>query len=248
VSRVAVITGVLGGIGRACAAKFRADGWDVAGIDRAGGQGDVALDHFAQLDVGKSGAGPELDRFFAEIGWIDALVNNAAILIPKALVDTTDDDWAETIASNLTGPFVATRAATPYLRKSRGSIVNVSSVHAVATSGGIAAYAATKGALLALTRAAALELGAHGVRVNAVLPGAVDTPMLRASSETRIGAVAGAPDPLEDIAARTPLGRIGRPEEIASAIVFLADGERSSFVTGQTLIVDGGVTVRLASE
>ena len=112
----------------------------------------------------------------------------------------------------------------------------------------IAAYAASKGALLALTRALAIELAPDSIRVNAVLPGAVDTPMLR-SGLTR-GHLQGAnvQELMQDLGRRTVMGRVGRPEEIAQAILFLADGDRSSFMTGQTLVVDGGATARLSTE
>jgi NAD(P)-dependent dehydrogenase (short-subunit alcohol dehydrogenase family) len=134
------------------------------------------------------------------------------------------------------------------LKAIEGAIVNVASVHAVATSADIASYAASKGALLALTRAMAIEFAGDNVRVNTILPGAVDTPMLDAGLSR--GHVSG--ETLEerkaDLARKTVIGRVGDPIEIAKAIYFLADNEQSSFMTGQPLIVDGGATIRLSTE
>ena len=246
-NRVAVVTGVAGGIGRACAVAFVEAGWDVVGIGR-GERPEGAVGSYERIDLGLRTATERFRELFARLGRLDALVNNAALQIAKQLTATTDEDWAAVLATNAAAPFVAIREATPYLVASRGSIVNVASVHAVATSVGLAAYASSKGALMALTRSVAMELGPQGVRVNAVLPGAVDTKMLRGDMVDRGTSREGVTDPLADIAARTPLGRIGRPEEIASVVLFLADNDRSSFVTGQGWIVDGGVTARLASE
>jgi NAD(P)-dependent dehydrogenase (short-subunit alcohol dehydrogenase family) len=149
---------------------------------------------------------------------------------------------------NVRSVYLSVRQAYPLLKKSAGAIVNVSSVHAVATSVGIAAYAASKGALLALTRAMALEFGPEGVRANAILPGAVDTPMLHAglargqsSGDTTAQLVRG-------LGKKHVMGRVGKPAEIGQTILFLADSDRSSFMTGQALIVDGGATARLSTE
>jgi NAD(P)-dependent dehydrogenase (short-subunit alcohol dehydrogenase family) len=127
-------------------------------------------------------------------------------------------------------------------------VVNVSSVHAVQTSANIAAYAASKGAMLALTRAMAIEFAKDNIRVNAILPGAVDTPMLRAGLNRGHLGGAGELDRLENLARKTVNGRVGQPEEIARAIYFLADESQSSFITGQALIADGGATARLSTE
>lgn len=244
--RRVLITGACGGVGRATAALFRDEGWSTIGVDRLDPSDGLEVDDFVKLDIG----GEDVSRAIAEIAAredrLDALVNNAAMQIEKRLVDTDPGEWDEVLAANLRGPFLATRGAWEALRQARGAVVNVSSVHAVATSAGIAAYAASKGGLVAFTRAAALEL-APEVRVNAVLPGAVDTPMLRAgvgrwAPPDRVDAA------LEDLARRTPLGRIANPTEIAHVILFLADGDRSSFITGQTIVADGGVTARLSSE
>ncbi|HUQ42895.1 MAG TPA: SDR family oxidoreductase [Candidatus Limnocylindria bacterium] len=247
-TRVAVVTGAAGGIGGACVAAFMEAGWDVAGIGRGSRPDGLPGRWYGQIDLGVRAATGRLRDFFAEIGQIDALVNNAALELAKPLVDTTDEDWAAVQATNAAAPFVAIREAEPYLRASRGSVVNVSSVHAAATSTGVAAYAASKGALVALTRAAAVELGPSGIRVNVVLPGAIDTPMLRNAAAERLGPGSGSADPLADLAARTPLRRIGRPEEIAKLVVFLADAEQSGFITGAAIVADGGVLARLASE
>jgi len=153
------------------------------------------------------------------------------------------------MASNLRSVFLGAKLAYPLLKAAGGgAIVNVSSVHAVATSANIAAYAASKGGLLALTRAMAIEFAPDNIRVNAILPGAVDTPMLRAGLNR--GHVGGATiyDRLENLARKTVNGRVGKPEEIAHAIYFLADDTQSSFMTGQALIVDGGATARLSTE
>jgi NAD(P)-dependent dehydrogenase (short-subunit alcohol dehydrogenase family) len=247
-SRVAVVTGAAGGIGQACVAAFMQAGWDVAGIDRVDRPEGLAGRWYERIDLSVRSTSERLRTFFSAVGRIDALVNNAALELAKPLAETSDEEWAAVHATNAAAPFVAIREAVPYLRASKGSVVNVASVHALATSAGVGAYAASKGALVALTRSAALELGPAGVRVNAVLPGAIDTPMLRRAAAERLGPAGGSADPLTDLAARTPLGRIGRPDEIASVIVFLADAERSSFITGQTLVADGGVLARLSSE
>jgi NAD(P)-dependent dehydrogenase (short-subunit alcohol dehydrogenase family) len=134
------------------------------------------------------------------------------------------------------------------LLKSRGSIVNVSSVHAIATSEGIAAYAASKGAIVALTRALALEFGRNKVRVNAVLPGAVDTPMLRAGLTRGHLKGKNASQLIRALGSKHVMGQVGAPEEIAEGILFLADPARSSFMTGQSLVIDGGATARLSTE
>jgi len=233
-SRVAVVTGAAGGIGRATCALLASAGWTVIGLDRRA----PARDEWIQVDVGDADA---LVAALTDLQRVDGLVNNAAVQHSKALSETSVEEWDAVSAQNLRAPFVAMKALGSRLAVAHGAVVNVSSVHAVATSASVAAYAASKGGLVALTRAAALEFAEAGVRVNAVLPGAIDTPALRKRFERRR-------DAEECLVARTPLKRIGNPEEVADAIVFLLDGQRSSFVTGQTLVVDGGALARLSTE
>lgn len=247
--RVVLITGVAGGIGSATAGIFDEAGWHVVGVDRRQVDNLPGVAHFIQADISDPEA---LERIFDEItaneGRLVALVNNAAIQICKPLIETTPDEWDAVMASNLRSVYLAVRLAYPLMRSHGGAIVNVSSVHAIATSANIAAYAASKGALLALTRALAIELAPDQIRVNAVLPGAVDTKMLHAGLKR--GHVEG--DSIEDLirglGSKHVLGRVGRPEEIGRAILFLADNDQSSFMTGQALIVDGGATARLSTE
>lgn len=247
--RVALITGAAGGIGQAAVSAFLEAGWDVAAVDRRqfGGISDQTRQY--RIDVSRP---DEVRRLFEEVrtdfGRLDALVNNAAVQISKPLLETSAEEWDDVMASNLRSAFLTARLSHSLLRRAGGSIVHVSSVHAVATSIHIAAYAASKGGLVALTRAMAVEFAPDQIRVNAVLPGAVDTPMLREGIQRGAGGSGKAAERLSELAQRTPLGRVGRPQEIAQAILFLADADRSSFITGQVLIVDGGATARLSTE
>jgi glucose 1-dehydrogenase len=247
--RVVLITGVAGGIGGATAQVFADAGWHVVGVDRTELTDLPGIAHSLHADISDPKAQAYIfDQVTAKEGRLDALVNNAAIQICKPLLETTAEEWDLTMSNNLRSVFLGVRLAYPLLRAQGGAIVNVSSVHAVATSQNIAAYAASKGALLALTRAMALEFGPDGVRVNAILPGAVDTKMLRAGLSR--GHLAG--DDTEDLVRglgkKHVMGRVGHPREIGQAILFLADSDQSSFMTGQALIVDGGATARLSTE
>jgi len=248
-SRVALITGVAGGIGSATAQAFADAGWHVVGIARRQADSLPGVHHFIHADVSDIAAS---QRIFEEVtdneGHIDALINNAAIQICKPLIETTPEEWDAVMASNLRSVYLAVRHAYPLMRDHGGAIVNVSSVHAIATSTNIAAYAASKGALLSLTRALAIEMAPDGIRVNAVLPGAVDTHMLRDGLTQGHRQGADIQELMRDLGRRTVIGRVGRPEEIAQAILFLADNDRSSFMTGQALVVDGGATARLSTE
>ena len=179
---------------------------------------------------------------------LDALVNNAAIQFNKSILETTNDEWEQVQATNVQAVFVASRLAYPLLSEASGAIVNVSSVHALATSVNVAAYAASKGSVLALTRAMALEFAEGDVRVNAVLPGAVDTDMLREGLDRGHLSGTSAEAKIEALGLRTALGRVGHPEEIARTILFLADSEQSSYITGTSLVVDGGTLARLSTE
>jgi NAD(P)-dependent dehydrogenase (short-subunit alcohol dehydrogenase family) len=247
--RVALITGAAGGIGRATVAVFHQEGWETIAVDRNPATGFPPGVEFRQADVSDPASVAALfDWLRGRTDRLDALVNNAAVQVVKPLVETTVEDWDAVMASNLRSIFLTAREGYSLLRSARGAIVNVSSVHAVATSVEIAAYAASKGGSLALTRAMALEFAREGVRVNAVLPGAVDTPMLHAGLMR--GHVQGGTleERMADLASRTVMGRIGAPEEIARTILFLADSTQSSFMTGQSIIVDGGATCRLSTE
>ena len=247
--RVVLITGAAGGIGSATVKVFADAGWYVIGVDLR--QVD-ALPGAARL-ISADISDPQAQEYIygqlaSDEGRLDALVNNAAVQVCKPLLETTPEEWDLVMSHNLRSVYLGVRLAYPLLKESQGAIVNVSSVHAVATSRNIAAYAASKGAILALTRAMALEFGPDGVRVNTVLPGAVDTGMLRAGLQR--GHIQG--DNVEELVrglgSKHVMGRVGRPEEIGHAILFLADNQQSSFMTGQALIVDGGATARLSTE
>ena len=249
--RTVLITGAAGGVGRAIVRVFAEEGWCVIGVDRAlFGDPFPESSLFVQADIS---APQDLEGIFSQVRTftdrLDALVNNAAIQITKPLLETSVEEWDAVMNSNLRAVFLGAKLAFPLFQAAgRGAIINVSSVHAIATSANIASYAASKGGMLALTRAMAIEFARENIRVNAILPGAVDTPMLHAGL-TRGNFEGGSlPERLENLADKTVIGRIGKPEEIARAIYFLADESQSSFMTGQALVVDGGATARLSTE
>lgn len=246
-TKTVIVTGSCGGIGLAVNAAFKAGGWTVIGVDRSDPPAELSVDEFVQVDLGVDGGVAEIGRRLAHVDRLDALINNAALQINQPLVETSDADWEMVMNTNVRAAFQMIREFHPALAAVRGAVVNVSSVHAVATSMNVAVYAVSKGALVALTRSAALELAAEGIRCNAVLPGAVMTPMLEAGLSRR-------PHPdgpdgnLHALIARTPLGFVADPAQIAPTILHLADTELSSYTTGQMVVVDGGATIRLGTE
>ena len=249
-SKVVLITGAAGGIGRASVALFSEKTWRVIGVDRAAfGDGFPGNGLFIQSDISLP---EDMQAIFGKVqafaDALDALVNNAAVQVAKPLMETTVEEWEAVMAANLRSVFLGVKLAQPLLKVHGGAIINVSSVHAIQTSANIAAYAASKGGMLALTRAMAIEFAPDNIRVNAVLPGAVDTPMLRAGLGRGHVGHGDMQERLDNLARRTVSGKVGRPEEIAHAIYFLADNEQSSFMTGQAMIVDGGATARLSTE
>lgn len=240
--RTMLITGAAGGIGRATVKLFSDKGWRVIGVDRSSfGEGYPENGIFIQADISEPS---QLEAIYEEVknftDTLDAVVNNAALQIVKPLLETSVEEWDAVMASNLRTVFLGAKLAYPLLKnRGGGAIVNVSSVHAVATSPGVGSYAASKGGLLALTRSMAIEFADDNVRVNAILPGAVNTPMLYEHLDK---------ERLENLARKTVNGRIGEPRELAHAIYFLADEEQSSFMTGQSILVDGGATAKLSTE
>lgn len=228
-----VVTGASSGIGAACVEAFQAEGAEVIGIDiEDSSNGDIHI----QLDLASTDCGKLLLERIGEVE-VDGLVNNAGIGLDVAAVDTSPEQFDRVIAVNLRAPFLLASALQPKLAMTKGFVVNVASVHAVATSRMVAAYAASKGGLVSLTRALAVEW-APDIRVNTVLPGAVETTMLK-------DGLFRTDSSLEELCDRHPVGRIGRPEEIAKAITFLAVNRFSS---GSSLTVDGGATARLSTE
>ncbi len=250
-TRTLLITGAAGGIGRATVNLFAESGWKVIGVDRSEfGEGFPENGIFIQADISEAA---DLEAIFSQAQSfserLDALVNNAAVQIAKPLLETSIEEWDAVMVSNLRAVFLSVKLAFPLFKAAGGgAIVNVSSVHAVATSANIAAYAASKGGMLALTRAMAIEFAPDDIRENAILPGAVDTPMLRAGLARGHLSDGSLPERLENLANKTVIGRVGTPDEIAHAIYFLANERQSSFMTGQALVVDGGATARLSTE
>lgn len=246
--RYVLVTGSSGGIGSAICRVFHEARWTVIGVDRRHESSDW-VDQFIEADISDPSAPAAIfEEVRARTDHLHALVNNAALQVCKPILETSTEEWDAVMASNIRSVFLSVRESFELLRAARGSVINVSSVHAMATSRNIAAYAASKGALLAFTRSLALEFGEHGIRVNALLPGAVDTPMLHAGL-SRGHVDADSVDGLvRGLGHKHVLGRVGQPEEIGRAVLFLADPYSSSFITGQSLVVDGGALARLSTE
>ncbi len=231
--KTAIITGAASGIGKAIGELFHKNGYRVVGIDR---QSNTQLPFkIIQYDISQcSENNNPMIQAQLEIaqGGVDVLVNNAAVQIVKPIEQVTDDDWETTLKTNVLAPFWLIRYLLPSLRRNRGCVVNIGSIHARLTKADFSLYAVSKGALLTMTKALAVEL-APQVRVNAILPAATDTPMLRAG-------FLGKDDALAELADYHPLGRLAAPEEIAQAVYFLAS-DQAGFITGTALEIDGGI-------
>lgn len=248
--KVVLVTGVLGGIGTAIARDCKDRGYIVVGIDNKETTGSHDfIDHFVQADLSNEA---DNEKIFNEIkikyGKLYAIVNNAAIQICKPFEDMALTDWDAIMTTNLRAVFLTIKNAYPRILEKKGSIVNVCSVHALATSNCMSAYAASKGALLSLTRSLALELAKDGIRINAVIPGAIDTEMLRSGLKRSCLGSGNVEDGYVRLSRKHALGRVGKPQEVAKAVSFLIDDVESSFITGQSIVVDGGALARLSTE
>lgn len=232
-ARTAIVTGARTGIGQAVSDLLEDTGHTVY---RVGHEVQGVRSH--TLDVSDPNSWDDLaNRVRDEVGTIDVLINNAGILREAPLEQTSLDMWNEVLNVNLTGVFLGCRAIVPLMRSSTApAICNVSSIDGIRGSLNHAAYAASKGGIASLTRALALELAPDGIRVNAICPGTVDTPMV----DGLLQADAAAGQPRED---KHPLGRISTPVEQAAAAAFLCSPQ-ASFVTGVCLSVDGGRAIR----
>lgn len=242
--RVAVVTGGGSGIGAATAQLFAAEGASVtiADVDEASGAHTAqaivdagARAIFVAADVANAAA---CTRVIAEtldvFGQLDVLFNNAGVIRRASITDTTEAEWDRVMAINVKGVFLLSKQAVPAM-PAGSSIINAGSGWGLVGGRAAAAYCASKGAVVQLTRAMALDHGSQGIRVNCVCPGDTDTPLLALEAE-QLGAPAH--DFFRGAAAR-PLGRIGRPDDVARAVLYLAS-DAAAFVTGTTLVVDGG--------
>ncbi|HXI43608.1 MAG TPA: glucose 1-dehydrogenase [Bryobacteraceae bacterium] len=244
--KVALVTGGASGIGRATAELFAREGARVAVADYSPDGGDTvqAIKSaggeaiFVPVDVSDSGQVAQMvGTALRAYGRIDILFNGAGILYYGTVLETDEQDWNRVISINLTGTYLCCRAVLPHMiRQGSGSIINVAStVGAHDACANAVAYVTSKGGVTLFTKAIAIDHAKHGVRVNALVPGATDTPMIRKALT---------PEALEALAASHPIGRLGRPEELAKAVLFLASDD-ASFVTGTAMFVDGGQTAKI---
>ena len=248
--RAAVITGAGSGIGRATAELFASEGAGVAILDRDAPAAEAAA---AAISAKGGAAHPvvtdvsspdDVARAIAcsarLLGRLDIVFNNAGVAPSGSVLDTEEHEWDRCFAVNVKGVYLTSRAAIPHLRAAGGgSIINQASVAALVGMANFSAYSAAKGAVVSLTRAMAIDLAPFGIRVNALCPGAVHTPIMEPLMRNHGGG--SLERGLEITATKHPIGRLGTPTEIAGAALFLASDD-AAFVTGATLPVDGGRT------
>ena len=244
-NKTVVITGAGSGIGRACALEFAREGANlvIADINTNGADETVALlkqskvdARACKADVSKPDSVQRLVDFSVKsFDGIHALINNAAIQVNKLIEDTTFEEWNQQLAINLGGVFLCSKYFLPHLRKTRGSIVNMSSVNGFFVEPSCAGYCATKAAIIGFTKAMAIDHGREGIRVNCICPGYIDAGLAGGYFESQADPATAR----KEAGKLHALWRIGKPEEVGRAAVFLASDD-ASFVTGTSMVVDGG--------
>ena len=248
--KVAVVTGAGAGIGLAAATALAREGARLAIVDLDAHAGEIAVHQCVNYRTQAKffdcniAVPEEVDRMVTDVtsewGRIDILVNNAGIYIQGDVIRTAPVDWEKILAVNLTGAFLCTRAVIPVMiQQGGGVIVNVGSEAGLVGIGNQVAYNVSKAGIIALTRSCAVDFAPHGVRVNCVCPGTTETPLVQA-------AVQRSEDPIaarRKLEAVRPLNRLGKPEEIASAILYMASDE-AGYATGSILSIDGGYTAQ----
>ncbi|CEG08683.1 3-oxoacyl-[acyl-carrier-protein] reductase FabG [Afipia felis] len=235
--KVAIVTGGASGIGKAMCKALAGEGANVVVVDLDGQKGKEAAKEIGgksislQADVTSSASMNKMaEEVDSQFGRIDILINNVGVRITKPFLDHTDADWNTMIQTNLTGPFLCSRAVVPFMKRAgKGRIINTASIASFVGRPNRVAYVSAKAGLLGMTRAMAIDLGPMGITCNAIAPGSINSPM-NASQ---------AADAENDWGKETPMGRWGTAEDIANAAVFLALDE-SSYITGAELKVDGG--------
>ena len=251
---VTIVTGGAKGIGEGCVQKFLDSNATVASFDlddsslaRQNSKYADLASRFSSHVVDVSNEAQVEDavtKVLATYGRIEGLINCAGIQTYGSVTDTTEEIWDRTFNVNVKSMFLTAKYVAPAMIAQKvGSIVNISSVQSLMSQKTVVAYAASKGAINALTRASAIDLAVSGVRVNAILPGSVDTPMLRTSADMHRGEKS-IEEVLSDWGAGHPLGRIAKSSEIGDLAVFLVSNE-SAFITGQSIVIDGGLSIQV---
>lgn len=242
--KVALVTGGSSGIGKATALAFAHAGANVVIAGRRVAEGEQTVHEicerggdaiFIKTDVSRATEVEALvDKTVEIYGRLDYACNNAGTFVMGQLFELSEEDWDRTINANLKGIWLSLKYQIPIMLQQRGGvIVNMASMSAIIGNPGVSIYSASKGGVIALTQSAAIEYAASGIRINAISPGVISTPM-----------VDDIPTPLlADIQSKHPIGRLGKPEEIANAVVWLCS-DKASFVTGHNLVIDGGYTAQ----